>query len=114
MLDRQTGNQVAWAIAALLAHPDVFKRAREEIDSVVRVGELPTFNDEEKLPLVTAICMEILRWKDLVPLGVYSLGPDTSRMTHSAPPGFAHALIEDDVYKGYRIPKGSIIIANAW
>ena len=66
---QQTANQVAWAIAVLLAHPDIYKRARAEIDSIVRVGELPTFNDEEKLPLVTAICMEIIRWKDLVPLG---------------------------------------------
>jgi len=28
--------------------------------------------------------------------------------------GVPHKLTEDDVYKGYRLPKGSIVVANAW
>ncbi|OJA10013.1 hypothetical protein AZE42_11861 [Rhizopogon vesiculosus] len=28
--------------------------------------------------------------------------------------GFPHATITDDVYEGFRIPKGIIIIFNEW
>lgn len=28
--------------------------------------------------------------------------------------GLAHRLMEEDTYKGYRIPNGSIVIANSW
>jgi len=32
----------------------------------------------------------------------------------ATPVGVPHATSEDDVYEGYFIPKGSIVIANAW
>ncbi|KAJ7251438.1 cytochrome P450 [Mycena rebaudengoi] len=38
-------------ILAMLANPDVQKRAQEEIDAVVHEGHLPSFDDEESLPL---------------------------------------------------------------
>lgn len=28
--------------------------------------------------------------------------------------GLPHVLIEEDEYKGYRIPAGTIVIANSW
>ncbi|RXW13688.1 hypothetical protein EST38_g12163 [Candolleomyces aberdarensis] len=40
--------------------------------------------------------MELLRWHQPVPLGV------------------AHATSEDDVYKGYFIPKGTVVMGNIW
>ncbi|KAM6492078.1 Cytochrome P450 [Amanita muscaria] len=83
-------------IIALLNHPDILKRAQEQIDSVVPFGDLPTFHEEEKLPLVTAICMETIRWRDIVPAGI------------------PHMLSKDDVYKGYHLPKGAVVVGNAW
>jgi cytochrome P450 len=53
----------------MLANPDVQKRAQEEIDAVVREGYLPSFDDEESLPYVSAIVKEILRWKPVGPIG---------------------------------------------
>ncbi|KAJ7269214.1 cytochrome P450 [Mycena rebaudengoi] len=56
-------------ILAMLANPDVQKRAQEETDAVVREGYLPSFDDEESLPYVSAIVKEILRWKPVGPIG---------------------------------------------
>ncbi|KAJ7262470.1 cytochrome P450 [Mycena rebaudengoi] len=83
-------------ILAMLANPDVQKKAQEEIDAVVREGHLPSFDDEESLPYVSAIVMEVLRWKPVTPMGV------------------PHAIAVEDTYRGYRIPAGSIVIANVW
>lgn len=76
------------ALLALLLHPDVQERAQAELDRVVGRERLPDFADWDQLPFIEAICREALRWKTAVPLGVM------------------HMTTEDDVYKGYFIPKG--------
>ncbi|PFH47986.1 hypothetical protein AMATHDRAFT_6246 [Amanita thiersii Skay4041] len=91
-----TVTAVTNCILGLLAHPEVLKKAQVEIDSVIPFGDLPTFAEEFNLPYITAIVMETLRWREVVPFAV------------------PHLLIEDDVYNGYRLPKGSLIIPNAW
>jgi cytochrome P450 len=48
------------------------------------------------MPYVDAVCKEILRWRLVLPLGV------------------AHATTEDNVYKGYFIPKGTTVLPNTW
>ncbi|KAJ7251340.1 cytochrome P450 [Mycena rebaudengoi] len=83
-------------ILAMLANPDVQKRAQEEIDAVVHEGHLPSFDDEESLPYVSAIVKEVLRWKPVTPIGV------------------PHAVAVEDTYRGYRIPAGSIVVSNIW
>ncbi|KAJ7204583.1 cytochrome P450 [Mycena rebaudengoi] len=75
-------------ILAMLANPD--------IDAVVHEGHLPSFDDEESLPYVSAIVKEVLRWKPVTPIGV------------------PHATAVEDTYRGYRIPAGSIVVANTW
>ena len=65
---------MTWCLIALLNHPDILKRAQKEIDEVVPYGELPTFDDvENKLPLVTTIYMEAIRWRDITPISVLLL-----------------------------------------
>ncbi|KIL63723.1 hypothetical protein M378DRAFT_186940 [Amanita muscaria Koide BX008] len=91
-----TAVAIANCILALLKYPDILRRAQEQIDSVVPFGDLPTFKHQDQLPLITAICMESMRWRDVTPLAV------------------PHLLTQDDVYKGYRLPKGSIVVANSW
>jgi hypothetical protein len=66
---RQTKNLIAWSIIMLLNHSDILEQAQKEIDSVVPFGDLPTFDDKDKLPLITAICMEAMRLYDVTPLG---------------------------------------------
>jgi hypothetical protein len=43
--------------------------AQEELDSVTRRERLPTFEDRPKLPFVDAVCMEVIRWRPVTPLG---------------------------------------------
>ncbi|KAJ7251374.1 cytochrome P450 [Mycena rebaudengoi] len=91
-----TGAALGTFILAMLANPEVQKRAQEEIDAVVREGHLPSFDDEEALPYVSAIVKEVLRWKPVAPIGI------------------PHAIAVEDTYCGYRIPAGSIIVPNTW
>ena len=77
-------------------YPEVQKRAQAELDTIVGTGRLPTLDDEKSLPYISALIKECLRWKSVTPLGV------------------AHLSIEEDEYKGYRIPKGSIVVSNIW
>ena len=80
----------------MAANPEVQKRAQEELDSVIGLGRLPTIEDKPSLPYITALMKECLRWRSVVPLSV------------------PHVLTEDDEYKGYYLPKGSLVISNIW
>ncbi|KAK7461262.1 hypothetical protein VKT23_008437 [Stygiomarasmius scandens] len=85
---------IRFVILVCLLYPNVLQKAQEEIDRVVGPDRLPNFDDEAKLPYVTAMVKELLRW--------------------TAPVTLAHASAEDDVYNGYFIPKGSMVVGNSW
>lgn len=82
-------------IQAVILYPEVQLRAREELDRVCG-DRLPTMDDEENLPYTRGCVKEILRWDSIVRGGL------------------PHAVIKDDVYQGYTIPKGASIILNIW
>ncbi|KAG6827044.1 hypothetical protein H0H92_013389 [Tricholoma furcatifolium] len=96
MLAVYTVSAIASCILGLLSNPEAFQKGQREIDRVVGTKRLPTFEDLESLLYITAITKEALRWRSVTPLA----GP---RLLH-----------EEDVFNGYRMPKGSIVIANAW
>ncbi|KIM89841.1 hypothetical protein PILCRDRAFT_812637 [Piloderma croceum F 1598] len=83
-------------LLALVLYPDVQTRGQEELDRVVGTDRLPTFDDRPTLPYIEGILKETLRWNPVVPGG--------------AP----HLLEKDDVYNGYFIPAGSIVLPNQW
>ena len=76
--------------------PDAQKAAQTELDAVVGSQRLPEFADESSLPYVCALIRECLRWRPVLPLGL------------------PHRAIEEDVYRGYRIPKGAMLLPNTW
>ncbi len=76
---------------AMALYPSVQKRIQDEIDSVVGRDRLPAFEDRASLPHVEAVLRETLRWRPAVPLAV------------------PHVSVKDDIYKGFYIPKGSLI-----
>jgi cytochrome P450 len=80
----------------MVQHPGVQAKAQEELDRVIGRSRLPDFEDRESLPYLDAIYKETLRLYPVAPLGL------------------PHRVIADDVYKGMRIPKGSIIFPNIW
>ncbi|KAF8511558.1 cytochrome P450 oxidoreductase [Hysterangium stoloniferum] len=81
---------------AMALFPHVQRKAQEEIDGVTASLRLPNFGDREKLPYVSALMKELLRWHVAGPMGI------------------PHSCLEDDEYKGYVIPKGAIVLANIW
>ena len=80
----------------MLLFPEVQKKAQAELTAVVGAHRLPEFDDEPSLPYVRALIKELLRWRSVVPLSV------------------PHRSVEDDEYRGYFIPKGTIVISNIW
>ncbi|KAG2065218.1 cytochrome P450 [Suillus decipiens] len=83
-------------ILAMVLHPEAQRLAQQEIDSVVGVDRLPDFYDRPSLKYVEAVFREVIRWHIVAPLGL------------------PHATSSDDVYGGYFIPKGSLILPNIW
>ena len=53
----------------MIIHPEIQRRAQEELDAVVGLHRLPTLQDRVNLPYLGAIQKEIYRWGALVPLG---------------------------------------------
>ncbi|EGN97598.1 hypothetical protein SERLA73DRAFT_75263 [Serpula lacrymans var. lacrymans S7.3] len=79
-------------ILAMVLYPNVQEQARAEIESVVGRDRLPNFDDRDSLPYVEAVVRETQRWHPIAPLGV------------------AHAAVNDDIYEGYYIPKGQLLL----
>lgn len=79
---------------AMTLHPEAYRKAQAEMDTLGLQGRLPDLNDRPSLPYLECVLKEVLRWSPPVPLGM------------------PHRLMEDDIYKGYLIPKGSTIVAN--
>ncbi|TFY59173.1 hypothetical protein EVG20_g7888 [Dentipellis fragilis] len=83
-------------VLAMILHPECLRRAQEELDIIVGTSRMPTFADEDSLPYVRALIKETLRWRVI------------------APTAAAHSTTADDVYKGYRIPKGATVYGNLY
>ncbi|KAF8512832.1 cytochrome P450 [Hysterangium stoloniferum] len=81
-------------ILAMVMFPEKQKKAQQELDEIG--NRLPTFEDRECLPYVSALVKEIFRWRPAFPLAI------------------PHKVTQDDMYRGYLIPKGSLVVGNAW
>ena len=53
----------------MITHPEIQRRAQEELDAVVGPHRLPTLQDRANLPYLGAVQKEIYRWASIVPLG---------------------------------------------
>lgn len=54
----------------MILYPDVQKKAQEEIDAVFgHEARLPTLSDQERLPYVRNLILEVLRWHPVGPTG---------------------------------------------
>ncbi|KAF9262287.1 cytochrome P450 [Marasmius fiardii PR-910] len=81
-------------ILAMIHNPQIQQRGYEEIITVIGQDRLPDLSDRESLPYLECILQENFRWHVAVPLG------------------FPHLSLEDDVFHGMFIPKGTIVISN--
>ncbi|KAJ7087130.1 cytochrome P450 [Mycena epipterygia] len=91
-----TASALSTFVFMMATHPEIQQKAQREIDAVTQGTRLPTNEDLKDLPYIDAIMKETLRFHAPTPLGI------------------AHRLTQDDIYKGYHLPKGAIILANIW
>jgi len=54
---------------AMALHPEVVKKAHEEISNVVGPDRLPDFSDRDQLIYISAIVKETMRWQATTPIG---------------------------------------------
>ncbi|KAK4483053.1 hypothetical protein RD792_010229 [Penstemon davidsonii] len=87
---------VEWGIAELVNHPEVQKKLRDEIDTVLGPGVQITEPDTHKLPYLQAVIKETLRLRMAIPLLV------------------PHMNLHDAKLGGFDIPAESKILVNAW
>ena len=50
-------------------HPEVQRKAQDELDQIVGKGRLPDYTDLDSLPYIQALLKELLRWQPVTPLG---------------------------------------------
>ncbi|GLB43241.1 putative cytochrome p450 [Lyophyllum shimeji] len=89
-----TSSTLCFFVLAMVLHPECQQKAQDEIDAVVGYDRLPEFHDRENLAYLECLLQETLRWFQVLPMGV------------------PHRTMEDDIYNGMLIPKGSTVIAN--
>lgn len=71
-------------------------QVHKEIDSVVGPNKTPCLEEKCKMPYTEAVIHEILRFCNIVPLGIF------------------HATSKDTVVRGYSIPEGTTVITNLY
>ncbi|XP_058179821.1 cytochrome P450 81Q32-like [Rhododendron vialii] len=85
-----------WAMALLVNHPEVLKKARAELDAYVGQDRLVDESDLSKLNYLQAIILETLRLFPAAPLLV------------------PHMPSSDCTIGGFDVPRGTILLVNAW
>ncbi|OQR75371.1 cytochrome P450 2J6-like [Tropilaelaps mercedesae] len=86
---------IDWLLLVCAAFPGIRVRVQTEIDQVIG-DRTPTWEDNRSMPYTMAVIWEVFRWKPINPINILR------RST-------------EEIYaKGYRIPKGSIIISCIW
>ncbi|XP_057748081.1 isoflavone 3'-hydroxylase-like [Arachis stenosperma] len=91
-----TAVTMEWALAALLNHPGIFKKAMNELDTMVGSDRLIDESDIPNLPYLQNIIYETLR--------LYTPGPLL----------LPHVSSDECNIEGFTIPRGTIVLTSAW
>ncbi|KAH7835747.1 hypothetical protein Vadar_029413 [Vaccinium darrowii] len=85
-----------WAMSNLVNHPEVLAKATAEIDDQVGLDRMIDEHDVHKLPYLQAIISETFRLYPVAPMLV------------------PHMSSEDCTISGYNVPRGTLLLGNAW
>jgi cytochrome P450 len=94
LISPQTVSSIMTFFLAMTLFPAVQEKASSEISAAIGPHRLPVSSDRSKLPYIEAIMKETHRWLLVAPMGL------------------PHASTAEDTCRGYRIPAGSLLLAN--
>jgi cytochrome P450 len=109
-----TASTLASFVQAMIAFPEVQKKAHTEIDTVIGENRIPVWSDHSSLPYVATLVKETMRWRPTAPLGVphaLSEGKFPNSNVDVVPPSNA---IADEWVDGKLLPKGAVVFVNVW
>ncbi|XP_073488410.1 cytochrome P450 2C20-like isoform X3 [Aquarana catesbeiana] len=86
-----TASTLKFCLAFMAHYPDVQMKVQHEIDDLLQSQRLPGIEDRLQLPYTNAVIHEIQRVLDLAPTALF------------------HAVTKDIQFRGYTLPKGTIV-----
>ncbi|XP_071618446.1 vitamin D 25-hydroxylase isoform X1 [Heliangelus exortis] len=91
-----TTNVLRWAVLFMALYPNIQGQVQKEIDLIIGPNKMPALEEKCKMPYTEAVLHEVLRFCNIVPLGIF------------------HATSKDTVVRGYSIPEGTTVITNLY
>nr|QQL94707.1 cytochrome P450 2f3 [Lateolabrax maculatus] len=87
-----TSSTMRFALSVLIKYPKMQEKMQQEIDTVIGQARCPFMEDKKSLPFTDAVLHEIQRFMDIVPMSI------------------PHYTLKDVSFRGYTIPKSTLII----
>jgi cytochrome P450 len=91
-----TSTALRWFVLFMIRNTDVQDKMRKEVYDVIGSSRFPSMADKPRLPFCEAVINEVLRKGTVTPLSL------------------PHGLTSDLQYKGFTIPKDTILIPNLY